>query len=106
MLSLADQIRAAGEQAMREAAAVVRGQAEWQERRARGLAPRRAGLSTIILARLPASAEEAVDLKQIRELLAGVDYADGGLTAALSYMSNAKQISRIGEKSSYRYWKP
>lgn len=106
MLTIAAQIQAAGAQAQRMAAEQVRQQNEWLERKAKGLPPRRTGLSESIRQRLPATAEEAVTLNQIRALLADVDFLDSGLTAALSYMYNAGEIKRIGEKFSYRYYNP
>jgi len=106
MLTLAAQIQAAGAHSQRVAAEQMRQQSNWLERKAKGLPPRRAGLSESIRQRLPATAEEAVTLNQIRALLADVDFLDSGLTAALSYMHNAGEIKRIGEKFSYRYYNP
>lgn len=106
MLTLAAQIQAAGAQAQRMVADQVRQQSNWLERKAKGLPPRRAGLSVSIRQRLPATEEDAVTLNQIRALLADVDFLDSGLTAALSYMHNAGEIKRIGEKFSYRYYNP
>lgn len=82
-----------------------RQQEEWEERKAKGLTKRRGGLADALRARLPSIAENALTLDQIRPLLTDIDYIDSGLSAALSYMVNSREIARTGEKFSYRYYR-
>lgn len=104
-MNLLAQLESAGAQAAREAAERQRQQDEWLERKAKGLPQRRGGLADALRKRLPTTAEAALTLDQIRDLLTDIDYIDSGLSAALSYMVNSKEFARIGEKYSYRYYR-
>jgi len=104
MLTLAAQLESASAHAARIAAVLRRQQADWEERKAKGLPPRRISLTASLRERLPSTQEEAVMLSEIRALLTDVDFLDSGLSAALSSLHNKGEIQRIGEKSSYRYY--
>lgn len=104
-MNLLSLLESAGAQSARETAERQRQQAEWLERKAKGLPRRRGGLADALRNRLPSTAQAALTLDEIRALLTDIDYIDSGLSAALSYGVNAKEFGRVGEKYSYRYYR-
>lgn len=104
-MNLFSQLQSAGAQSARETAERQRQQAEWMERKAKGLSKRRGGLADALRRRLPTTADTAITLDEIRALLTDIDYIDSGLSAALSYGVNAKEFARTGEKYSYCYYR-
>jgi len=104
-MNLLSLLESAGAQSARETAERQRQQANWLDRKARGLPMRRGGLADAIRARLPTTAEAALTLDQIRALLTDIDFIDSGLSAQLCHMVKTKELARIGEKFSYRYYR-
>lgn len=66
----------------------------------------RNGLINAIRNRLPKTAENAMPMAGVRALLEGIDYAESGLSAALSWLSATKEIRRVGSSGHYRYYRP
>lgn len=106
MQSLLTQLTAAANHAAREA--------EYQERRRWGLAGKPApaekrppckGLNDAIRTRLPATADAAVGLPEIRGLLADLEYSESGLSGALSWMRQQGDVQRVGTHGHYRYYR-
>lgn len=114
MLTLFDQLQAAGQQAMRLASearaaaehkaacqAVTR-QRQWAARRAKS-APT---LLDTTLALLPATPDAALTWAEIKDRLAGQQRPLTGLASALSRMLKEGRIARIGERRPYRFYNP
>lgn len=104
-MNLFDQLAAAHVAAEASAAARRKQQADWEERKASGLTKRRTGLNQALRERLPTTKEDALLLDQIRGLLLDIEYVDSGLSAALTHMTNQRELARFGGKSQFRYYR-
>ena len=63
------------------------------------------GLKAALLDRLPVGEDNAIGLPEIKKLLPDIDYADNGLSATLTNLSDAGAVGRTGQKYRYRYYR-
>lgn len=69
-------------------------------------AGQRNGLLDAIRSRLPINKKDAVPMAGVRALLQDIDYAESGLSGALSWLAATKEICRAGSSGHYRYYRP
>jgi len=63
------------------------------------------GLNAALCERLPVGADCAILMSDVRWLLTDIDYAESGLSAALTTLSGAGRIHKTGCRGSYRYYR-
>lgn len=63
------------------------------------------GLNKALCERLPVGAAAAIPQSDVRQLLTDIDYAESGLSAALSTLSEAGRIHKTGCRGSFRYYR-